>query len=138
MKERRIVVLLGDSLLMDTVEANLEDNQALGMVRIDTAVIDAGKCLECLSPDLIIFDFDAPHSHLAISYLRDHPGIPLLGLDVTCSKVIVLSSQQCTALTANDLAQVIHMQTFHGGGEDEHMCMLLTKPEKGFLRFSPN
>jgi len=59
MEKRRIVVLFGDSLLMDSVEVGLGVNQALGMVRIDPAVTDVGKRLESLSPDLIIFDFDA-------------------------------------------------------------------------------
>jgi hypothetical protein len=138
MKERRMVVLLGDSLLMDTVEASLEDNQSLGIARIDTAVTDAGTCLKSLAPDLIIFDFDAPHLQCVICYLRDHPGVPLLGLDVTCNKVIVLSSQQRTTLTADDLAQVILMQIFYGGGEDEQLYMWLAKLGKGFLRFSLN
>ena len=110
MEERRIVVLFGDSLLMDTVAAGLSDKQELGVMRIYTPITDE-ECLRSLSPDLVIFDLDAPDSGFIVRFLRDQPGVPLLGLDVTSSKVIVISSQQHTTLTADDLAQMIQLQT---------------------------
>jgi len=45
MKKRPLVVLLGDSLLIDTVEATLGDNQDLGVVRMHTTVTDVGERL---------------------------------------------------------------------------------------------
>jgi chemotaxis response regulator CheB len=114
MKERRVLVLFGDSLLMDTVEASLEKNPALGVVRIHTAVADLGERLKCLGPDVVIFDLDTPHLEFVLPFLRDKPGVPLLGLDVNCNKVIALSSHRYTALTAHDLAQVIQIQASQG------------------------
>lgn len=111
MEKRRIVVLFGDSLLMDTVAAGLSDKQELGVMRIYTPITGVEEQLMSLSPDMIIFDLDAPHLEFMIHFLRDHPGVPLLGLDVTSSKVIVISSQQHTTLTADDLAQMIQLQT---------------------------
>ncbi len=111
MEERRTVVLFGDSLLMDAVEAGLSDKQELGVMRIYTPVTGIEEQLMSLGPDVVIFDLDAPHLEFIIHFLRDHPGVPLLGLDVTSSKVIVISSQQHTTLTADDLAQMIQLQT---------------------------
>ena len=107
MEERRLVVLFGDSLLMDTVEANLEDTQELGVMRIHATVPNVGERLKALSPDVVIFDFDAPHLQFIIPFLREQPGVPLLGLDVACSKVVAMSSQHYTTVTANDLTQLI-------------------------------
>ena len=45
-----------------------------------------------------------------VSFLRDLPTVPLLCVDVTTSKVIALACQEYTVLTADDLAQVIHLQ----------------------------
>ena len=109
MENRRTVVLFGDSLLLDTVEASLADYGELGVVRIHATVTDIGERLKALCPDLIIFDWDAAHLQLVIPLLRDQPGVPLLGLDVTSSKVIVLNSQQYVTPTVNDLAQVIQI-----------------------------
>ena len=111
MEERRIVVLFGDSLLMDAVAVGLSDKQELGVMRIYTPITGVEEQLMSLSPDMIIFDLGAPHLEFIFHLLRDHPGVPLLGLDVTSSKVIVISSQQHTTLTADDLAQMIQLQT---------------------------
>ena len=114
MNKRRLVVLFGDSLLMDTVEASLGDEgQALGVVRMYTTVPDAAERLKSLHPDLVIFELDTPHAQLVLSFLKDRPGTPFLGLDLTCSKVITLSSYQYTALTMDDLLQVIQIETVH-------------------------
>lgn len=110
MEDRWTVVLFGNSLLMDTVEASLGDQRQLGVLRVHTTVADVGARLGSLRPDLVIFDLDVPHPSLILSLLKDHPGVPLLGLGVTRSTVVALSSQQYDVLTANDLAEVIQQQ----------------------------
>jgi len=112
MEKRPIVGLFGDSLLMDAVAAGLSDKQELDVMRLCTQTTDEER-LRSLSPDLVIFDLDAPDLGFIVRFLRDQPGVPLLGLDVTSSKVIVISSQQHTPLTADDLAQMIRLQTSH-------------------------
>ena len=116
MENRRFVVLFGDSLLMDTVEASLGCQQGLDVMRIQTDDDDVEACVRSIRPDLVIFDWDTTFPQFAISLLRDHPGVPLVGLDLTSCKVIVLSSQQYTATTARDLTQVIQLETFQSLG----------------------
>jgi hypothetical protein len=112
MENRYMVVLFGSSLLMDTVEASLEKHE-LGLLRMHTSVTNLKERLQALSPDLIIFDLDVPLSEVIISLLIDQPGTPLLGLDVTSSRVVVLSSRQHKVMTANELAHVILAHTNH-------------------------
>ena len=97
MDKQRIVVLYGESVLMDRVEANLS-KQLLGVLRIHATSKDAEERLRHISPDLVIFDLDTPHSQFVIPFLKDQPGTTLLGLDTTCGKVIALSSQHYTTL----------------------------------------
>jgi hypothetical protein len=111
MGNQRLVVLFGDSLLMDGVEASLAVMPELGVMRIHTTVQDVRECLMSLRPDLVIFDWETSQAQLLVSVLRDQPGVTLLGLDVTSRKVVVVSSHQFTPLTADDLAQVIQKQT---------------------------
>jgi hypothetical protein len=96
---------------MDTVEASLGEDQEFGVMRIYTTVTDIAARLQSLSPDAIIFDWDAPHAEFVLSMLKQRPGVPLLGLDVTCSKVTALSSEQHLTLTVNDLARVLKVHT---------------------------
>ncbi len=116
MAERRLVALFGDSLLMDAIEANLATRPDLGVVRVRTAIHNFEQRLFSLSPDLVIFDLDTPHSEFVIPFLRQRPGLSLIGLDATTSRVLALSSQQFSALTMDDLAAVIQMQT-NGRGQ---------------------
>ncbi len=125
MDNSRLVVLFGDSLLMDGVEASLRASQSLGVMRILDTVTDLKKCLQALQPDMVIFDWDTPQSQLIISILRDQPGITLLGLDVHSRKVIIVSSHQYTPMSANDLVRVIQSQSFHKvRGVDPNNIML--------------
>jgi hypothetical protein len=107
MDNRRLVVLVGDSLLMDTVEASLGENQEFGVMRIYTTVTDIAARLQSLYPDAVVFDWDAPHVEFVLDMLKQRPGVPLLGLDVTCSQVTALTSEQHLTLTVNDLARVV-------------------------------
>ena len=90
MENRRIVVLVGDSLLLDTVEASLGERREFGVMRIYTTVTNIAERVKSLYPDAIIFDWDTPHLGFVLSFLKDRPGVPLLGLDVTRSKAIAL------------------------------------------------
>jgi hypothetical protein len=126
MDNRRFVVLFGDSLLMDAVEASLGNQQELDVMRVHTKDDDVEACLRAIRPDLVIFDWDTPFSQFAAFLLRDHPGIPLIGLDIASREVVVLSSQQYTPMTARDLAQVIQLETFQSSGtrRGEHISIV--------------
>jgi hypothetical protein len=111
-----LVVLFGDSLLMDGVEASLCAMPELGVMRMNTAVVDVRKYLTSLRPDLVIIDWEASQAQLIVSVLKDQPRVTLLGLDVTSRKVVVVSSHQFTPLTVDDLAQMIQKQISHRMG----------------------
>jgi len=57
--------------------------------------------------DSFWFKTQLSNLHFPSSILQEHPGLPLIGLDLNSNKVLVLSGQEYTVLAANDLAQVI-------------------------------
>ena len=73
MEERPLVVLLGESLLMDGLAASLAGRQTLAMIRIDTDVVRDRGCLEALKPDLILFELDHLWALDVYSLLRKQP-----------------------------------------------------------------
>jgi hypothetical protein len=107
MGKRPLVVLLGDSVLIDSVAVSLEGSRVLGVTRIDTLTANVEERLTSLKPDLVVFELDSPYSPLVFSYIRERPCIQLVGLDLTCSRVIVLDSQQHTMRTMRELAYVV-------------------------------
>ena len=107
MRKHPLVALLGDSLLMDGVTVSLRERQALYVVRLEPSGNDMGERLKSLRPDLIVFELDTPLSQSILSLLKEQNGIPLLGLDLTCSRVVVLNSRHHTPQTMSDLCQVV-------------------------------
>jgi DNA-binding NarL/FixJ family response regulator len=125
MENNRLVVLFGDSLLMDGVEASLRASESLSVMRILDMGVDLSEHLHSLQPDVVLFDWDTPQAQLIVSVLRDQPGVTLLGLDVHSRKVIIVSSHQYTPLSASELVQVIQSQPFHKvRGIDPNSIML--------------
>ena len=119
MTEQRLVVLFGDSLFMDTVEARLEDNQELGVMRIHSTVADVMGRLKSLCPDFVIVDVNTHHSKFTLPLLQEQPGTPILCLDVTSNEVVTLSSQQHAIHTTDELVQLVREQAYCGIGDNE-------------------
>lgn len=113
MKKRPLVVLLGDSLLVDSVAAGLGAREALDVIRMDAIAAETGEGLSSLKPDLIIFELDTPWSPAILSILRERPGTQLLGLDLTCSQVIMLNSHQYPTRNMKELCQLVQTQVGH-------------------------
>jgi hypothetical protein len=107
MGKQPLVVLLGDSVLIESVAVSLGGSRVLGVTRIDTLAANIEECLVSLKPDLVVFELDSPYSPLAFSYLRERSCVQLVGLDLTCSRVIVLDSQQHAMRTMSELAHVV-------------------------------
>ena len=110
MEKQPLVVLLGDSVLIDGVAVGLAGRQVPSMVRIDTFTPDIAERLKYLKPDMIVFELDTPWSSSIFSLLREQPGILLLGLDLDSSQVIVLNSYRYITRTMNDLYQIVRVQ----------------------------
>jgi hypothetical protein len=108
MIKRPLVVLLGDSVLIDGVAVSLEGCQELGVARLDTPVIDIEACIQTLKPDVVVFELDSLYSLHILSLLTEQPGIQLVGLDLTSSRVLVLNSRQHTTRSMDEFSHVIH------------------------------
>lgn len=111
MSKSRVVALFGDSLFIDSIEASLQGSGELGLVRIHSSSPNAMEKLKLLGPDLIIFDSMDSTLQFMVPMLRDRPDIPLLCLDVNCSRVIVMSGVHYLTRSANDLADLIQLRT---------------------------
>jgi DNA-binding NarL/FixJ family response regulator len=111
MADIRKVVLYGNSVFMAGVEASLKSRDEIEVIHIDASLPDAVQELDVLNPAVVIFDLSSPPPlRLGLPFVRDHLGLPFIGLDVTSNTVLVLSCQQYPALTVDDLAQVIQAQ----------------------------
>lgn len=107
MNRERLIVLCGNSLLMDTVEANLDERKDVGIMRVDATTYPLDQQLASLAPDMIIFDWDLPNLHFILPFMRNRPDIPIIGVEITCNRVAVLTCHQHSALSATDLSRIV-------------------------------
>ena len=99
------IVLLGDSVLMDSVAECLAVRRVPGILR--TACTSIDDQFEFLKPDLILFELGQPFSDQVIALLQRRPGLSIIGLDLKSSQVIVLGSYQRLISNMEDLYQVV-------------------------------
>jgi DNA-binding NarL/FixJ family response regulator len=116
MGQRQLVVLFGESLFLESVEACLAQEPDLGVMRVHTTVDDVGRRLASINPDLVVIDWNAPYCEFALAFLQARPGVPVLCLDMNCSKVVVLTSRSYTAANSEDLVQIVRDQACNGHG----------------------
>ncbi len=110
MDKQPVIVLLGESLLMDGVAVSLKERPPLGVVRMDASGADVGERLRALSPKVIVFELDCARSASLIKLLKESPGAMLLGLDLDCSQAIVLNSSRHLTPTMKAFCQLIQSQ----------------------------
>ena len=109
MKNKLVFFVDDDKMILNLLEYTFKSRQG-----IDVKTFFSGEeCLKNmkLKPDLVVMDHLFPTDTGQLSGLEVIRKIREVDKDVS---IIVLSSQQYTTPTVNDLAKVIHLQTFHG------------------------
>jgi hypothetical protein len=107
MGTQQFFALFGESMFLDTVETLLADVPQVGIVRIHPSVSDLASRLLSFEPDMVIVDLNAPSLHFVVSFLRERPGAPILGLDLARSQAILLTGRLYSAPTADHLLALI-------------------------------
>jgi hypothetical protein len=98
---------LGDSVLIDGVALSLEKIKSTRVIRLQTPGTEIRERLVHLKPDLVVFELDSPYAPSIMSLLCDPAATTLIGLDLTCSRTIVVNSYPHTTHNMDELAQLI-------------------------------
>jgi len=105
------VVLYGNSLVVSSIGASLQDYPDLQVLPLDPTLPKADQRLYALEPDIVIIDMAATQPDSLIELWKARPRLLLIGVDVTTDQALVLSSQPAQLVTTSDLWQVIANQT---------------------------
>jgi len=101
------VVLLGDSVLMDSLANNLFDQQALDIIHINSSSIEIPELTQSIQPDLIIYEFSTKFTRLMHELINKQANTQLLVIDLFCSQVIMLNCQLHPTKTMQELCALI-------------------------------
>lgn len=109
-----VVWIIGNTVLMDGVEAYLRGLKMDNLVRWNAINADFEKNLKAFHPKLIIFERDIPGAHNLLNVLAENPGTHLLGIDLECNQVLIMNSFQIQIRSMSDLHRIV--QDVAGGG----------------------
>jgi hypothetical protein len=103
----RVLALCGESVLIQGIEAGLQAREGVEIVMLDASQPDAIQVLDNLSPDIIVFDLTPIQLSCIFTFLRTHPNVVLIGVDIDFDRVLFLSGEWRTLPSLADLMQVI-------------------------------
>ncbi len=106
MGKQTVVVILGNSMMMDGITVSLANNKTIRSIQIDPSTTNLNELLKSTEPDLIVFELGTAWSQSILSLLSEHPGMPLFGLDLEFSRVIVINSYQRFTKSIEELSQL--------------------------------
>lgn len=99
--------IIGNTVLMDGVEACLRELKMDNLVRWNAISADFEKKLKALDPKLIIFERDTPGANILLNMLKENPGTHLLGIDLECNQVLLMNSLQIQTRSMSDLHRIV-------------------------------
>jgi hypothetical protein len=103
----RVLALCGESVLIEGLEASLQDHEGVEIVLLDTSRPGEVQGLDKLSPDIIVFDLTPGQLSFVFTFLRTHTDVVLIGFDIDYNGVLFLSGEWRMLPTVADLMQVI-------------------------------
>jgi DNA-binding NarL/FixJ family response regulator len=106
-RDQERIILYGDALFIQSVEACVRGTGEVGLVGLCSSALDAPQRLQSLRPDLVVMDLRGDQSHLAVSLLREQPGVSILCVDQERQEAIVLCGQSYPTPSAEDLTEII-------------------------------
>ncbi len=116
----RTVAIFGCQLSMAAVGARLREKPGIRVRPVQEPTPEALGALEASPPDVILFDLAAAQPSFAVPFLRHHPATVLIGVDLRNDKMLVLSGEPSTFLTADDLVRVIERGVPKAGPGEGH------------------
>jgi len=105
-KERKRVVVLGDTVFLSGIQASLVAYPGLEVFNLEQPLEKPFEVLSRLRPDAVIFDLEVTQPDFLFPLLQQ-PGLLLIGIDPETHRALVWSGRQAAAVDAADLVQVI-------------------------------
>jgi len=109
----RKVLLYGNSLIVSTIAASLQECGDLELVRVaadpdhPAGLAEAAAQLGAFEPVTIVFDRATARPDFAMALLDGHPQVLLIGVDPATHQALVWSGRQAAAVVSADLVEVI-------------------------------
>jgi hypothetical protein len=108
---KTLIAVCGRATYMAGLAASLQANPDLEVIRVRAAPSELSASLDTLAPAVVVIDLVETPGGLAVSLVRDRPGLLLIGIDPGSNEGLILSGHAAPAPSAADLVKVIRRET---------------------------
>ena len=108
MEKQPHVLLLGESVLMDSVAANLEKRECHQVFRIRSDAREAQKYVHSTNPDLIVYELNDHNVAPVLTMIRNQADTTHLAIDLDSEQVILLNCQRKPTRSMQALCDLVY------------------------------
>lgn len=101
------LVLYGSSVFLAGIMAEMERSLPVKLVTISEGSLDAAAKIHACNPYAVLFDLTVGLPEFTAAFMREHPGLLMIGVDPSCDELLVLSVQPQRAMSLTDLIDII-------------------------------
>ena len=123
------IAIIGESVLMEGIRINLEDDPAISIQHFGPNKLDATQLISQFKPNIIIYEIGFPAIEEVLADIRQSLGIRLVVVDDHQNQVLVMDSKLFTSPRMADLQQLINFPA----GDDYASDLSDTAAGKGVL-----
>ena len=104
------VLLLGESVFMDSVAESLLERKSSNVVRVSSKAHKAKELVNSLNPDLIVYELNAQNNDPIFAIIREQADTLHLAIDLNYKQVILLDCQRKPAESMQELCELVSQE----------------------------
>ena len=108
MENQHHVLLMGESVLMDSVAENLSKREYPQVTRIRSDAQEARKFAKTFNPDLIVYELNGQNMGPIFSMIRSQADTTHLAIDLDSKQVILLDCQRKPTGSMQELCDLVY------------------------------
>ena len=107
MKYQPQVLLLGESVFMDSVAESLIERKSSNVIRISSTIQKARELVNSLTPDLIVSELNSQNTDPIFTIIREQADTLHLAIDLNYKQIILLDCRRKSAKSMQELCELV-------------------------------
>ena len=104
------VLLLGESVFMDSVAVSLVECNTSNVVRVCSSTQSARELVNSLNPDLIVYELHTKNTDPIFAIIKEQGDTLHLAIDLDYNQIILLKCQRKPAESMHELCKIINQE----------------------------
>ncbi|MCK5793989.1 MAG: hypothetical protein KAH12_04755 [Anaerolineales bacterium] len=110
MENQPYILLLGESVIMDSVAKSLLEMNLLNVIRISSNSQEIRKFMQSFKPDLIVYEFNEQNANPLFSIINEQPDTFHLAIDLSSKQFTFLHCQRKPTRSMQEFCELIYQE----------------------------